>query len=857
MNQPVFRRGLRATLVAAAASLCAGAIAGPQQYMIKIPISKLAELQGTSIEVTPTSAIFSSPTALGALAGPITVHVRNAGFSPITGIVPSITNGGSDFTLNNECPTTLPGMGSCALTLNFKPTAVGERLGNLAVASSAKNGLQLVPISGTGMAPDATLTAGTFSATQIRETSTGTLVLANPSTAALRLTPAPLTGDFSLAGGSCGATLAAGSSCNYAVDFKPTTVGAKTATFKVSLGVGSFSFDRTAALSATAQAPSGTLGAVDFGAVPAGQGATRDATVTNTGAGPLTLGTPTVAGAGFSIATGGSCGTTLAQGESCTVKVQLLPAGTSAHTGTLTVPVQDTAALTASLAGQSQQAVLTFNKQSIDYGNVVVGGNGSTVPTQLSNTGNTAAVDLTYSLPADFRISSGSCGATLAAGAKCTLLVNFRPTVAQDYTGTFSIASSTAATLNVPLTGTGAQSKAVLTSPATLVLADWYQAGTITGAFSYRNDGNAPMTLASPSLTSPLSVASNTCTSIAAGSSCSITVALTRNANTGGSGGQTFTPSGANTAPAQTTVNWSIYSRIASWSPAVLDFGSVTTGQTATKNTTLTNTGSVVADWTSLSSSPAGYTVNLSACGNVAPAGGSCVVPITFAPTQGQDYNYTGVTPAAATIAQNALELKGAGLAVPVGEVSYTTPGTYSWTVPAGVTKVSFVAIGPGGRGSQASLRLSGGGGALVYRNDLPVTPGQTLAVVVGDAGIASSFGGATAGAGASGSSGSPAGGAPSGVYTAGFSGGYGASGSVTTQAGACAGGYFSNGCVGGSDYGTPRPAYRGSDLYGGVGSAIFGAGGQSDADLGGFPGQTGGVRIIWGPGRSFPSNAQ
>ena len=59
---------------------------------------------------------------------------------------------------------------------------------------------------------------------------------------------------------------------------------------------------------------------------------------------------------------------------------------------------------------------------------------------------------------------------------------------------------------------------------------------------------------------------------------------------------------------------------------------------------------------------------------------------------------------------------------------SYTTPGTYCWVAPAGVTKVSVVAIGGGG--------LTGGGG-LGYINNYTVVPGNTYSVVVGRGGVA------------------------------------------------------------------------------------------------------------------------
>jgi hypothetical protein len=74
------------------------------------------------------------------------------------------------------------------------------------------------------------------------------------------------------------------------------------------------------------------------------------------------------------------------------------------------------------------------------------------------------------------------------------------------------------------------------------------------------------------------------------------------------------------------------------------------------------------------------------------------------------------------------------------GEAVYTTPGTYSWTAPAGVTSVSVVAIG-GGQGGMAKLGnttgtyASGSSGSLAYKNNIAVIPGQTYTVVVGSGG--------------------------------------------------------------------------------------------------------------------------
>jgi hypothetical protein len=73
---------------------------------------------------------------------------------------------------------------------------------------------------------------------------------------------------------------------------------------------------------------------------------------------------------------------------------------------------------------------------------------------------------------------------------------------------------------------------------------------------------------------------------------------------------------------------------------------------------------------------------------------------------------------------------------ISVGQSSFVTPGTYSWTVPAGVTSISVVTVGGGGGGALGDSGGAGGGGALAYVNHISVTPGETLTVGVGTSGI-------------------------------------------------------------------------------------------------------------------------
>jgi len=188
---------------------------------------------------------------------------------------------------------------------------------------------------------------------------------------------------------------------------------------------------------------------------------------------------------------------------------------------------------------------------------------------------------------------------------------------------------------------------------------------------------------------------------------------------------------------------------------------------------------------------------------------------------------------------------------IPPGQQEYTTPGTYSWVVPAGVTSISAVLIGGGGPGAapgNPTIAGGGGGGGLRYINNLTVTPGETLTVVVGDIGLqtASSTyrsggtsqlkrstnvlveatGGSGAASGGTGGSGTAIGAGPYGGTIGGGNGGNGTTGSQSGShgGGGGAGGYSGNGGNGGSvnSNGTNNAATAGAGGGGGGGGASY-----------------------------------
>ena len=197
------------------------------------------------------------------------------------------------------------------------------------------------------------------------------------------------------------------------------------------------------------------------------------------------------------------------------------------------------------------------------------------------------------------------------------------------------------------------------------------------------------------------------------------------------------------------------------------------------------------------------------------------------------------------------------------------SPVTYSYVVPAGVNYISAVAIGGGGTGGNTN-RLgnqqaagAGGGGALAYSNKIPVTPGETLTVTVGNRGTTPANSSISRGStvlllAVGGSNGNPnTGNAASGGGLGGqasncigqvcFSGGNGGTGTASTVSGDPA--PYRRGPGGGGAAGYAGNGGNGATLGGG-GSAPIGGGGGGGANTQ-LNGANGGGVGLYGLGSS------
>ena len=223
-------------------------------------------------------------------------------------------------------------------------------------------------------------------------------------------------------------------------------------------------------------------------------------------------------------------------------------------------------------------------------------------------------------------------------------------------------------------------------------------------------------------------------------------------------------------------------------------------------------------------------------------AGNTVIVQAILGYTSLLAYVTSGTSVPIAGIVTN-FTATGATVTTPVvGQIAYTTTGTYSWTAPSGVTSVSVVAVGGGGGGGYTWSSGGGGGGGLGWKNSISVTPGQTYTVVVGGGGPSTSNAtnaGAAGGtsyfistatvAGYGGGQGGPNstsfGGGYGGGY-AGDSGGRGGNGAYEgswTRAGAGAGGYSGNGADSGSSTGSAAATGSGGGGAGGYYSSTYG----------------------------------
>jgi hypothetical protein len=234
----------------------------------------------------------STPSAL-------TATLTNTGTANLTFSAATIsgTNAGDFAVTSTTCASPLLQGASCTYSLTFTPQATGIRSANLTLNDNASGSPHLLPLAGTGGTGTAALTPspaafgivvpGQCSVAQfITLTNTGSASFNQNANSTI--TPNQNEFKFVLPIGTCAnGTLAPGASCTTNVQFCPTVVGARTATFNAFTTAN----NPTDVLNGTGGAPVVTLSpsSANCGTVQIGTSVTCQAfTLTNTGNSDLT-----------------------------------------------------------------------------------------------------------------------------------------------------------------------------------------------------------------------------------------------------------------------------------------------------------------------------------------------------------------------------------------------------------------------------------------------------------------------------------------------------------------------------------------------------------------------------------------
>src|SRR5438309_1639831 len=394
---------------------------------------------------------------LGTMSGAQTVMLRNNGQAPLH--LSGIHDDG-DFAQSNNCPPVLDPGASCAISVTFVPSTLGERDGYIVVADDSIDSPQRIQVMGVGtmslvqLGPDRLNFSQNVGAT----TPPQTVTLTDRGDGPLTIGGIAATGDFNAAP-HCPPALLPGQSCTIGVSFTPQAAGARYASLMVmddanalagsqeSIRLTGVGYQPVAGLSAAVLSPVANLG---------GSATAQRVTVTNTGNGALTIRAIAIGGAAAGdYSQVNTCLRAIQPGDSCSITVNFAPRGYGLRSATLTL-FDDGAGGSQSVAlrGTGTAARPVLSSGFLTFGGNRVGNPSAPQSAVLFNAGNGPLSITSISLTgADFVMVS-NCGRTLAAGASCTITVRFLPQAIGARSGVVTITDNVG-TQRITLSGVG------------------------------------------------------------------------------------------------------------------------------------------------------------------------------------------------------------------------------------------------------------------------------------------------------------------------------------------------------------------------------------------------------------------
>jgi len=185
--------------------------------------------------------------------------------------------------------------------------------------------------------------------------------------------------------------------------------------------------------------------------------APQSVTLKNQGKTTLSISSMRIA-APFQLASGTTCGTSVAPGASCTLSVAFAPTVVGFKGGLLSI--SDSASTKAQVIELSGTGtVITVSPTKLDFGSQKVGTKSAPEKVTVTNVGSTTVSVTGISIAgidAKDYVEIHSCGSQIAPGGSCTIGVTFHPTAIKKRTATLQVSDNGGASpQQVSLTGTG------------------------------------------------------------------------------------------------------------------------------------------------------------------------------------------------------------------------------------------------------------------------------------------------------------------------------------------------------------------------------------------------------------------
>jgi hypothetical protein len=409
--------------------------------------------------VTPLALDFG-PVGVSQLSTGRAITVTNTGTAALSGFAPAVLTSPFGYAGHN-CGSSLAPGASCRFLYSFLPIAAGTYTTTHTVGTNA--GSFNIQLRGTGVARSASVSplALDFGWVQPPSFNSESVVVRNTGLSPVAVSAGSVPAPFSINFNTCGASLAAGATCQVNYRFTPTSVSTfqVTPTITVTAGPTTVGVFPVSLLGHGCSAPFCSEGglrvnprALDFGPVGVGTYAILQVTIHNQSSSSASF-----AGGGLTAPFHAftSCGGGLPAGQSCQLTYQFSPTAASTFTTTAAVQATPHGNFSIALRGTGVAPSVTASPLWLDFGPVEPG---VVSPPQEVIIRNTGLVTLTFAggaAPAPFQ-GATSCGGGLPPGATCKNIYAFAPTAPGRYTTTASPVSS-AGTISIVLQGGEAQ----------------------------------------------------------------------------------------------------------------------------------------------------------------------------------------------------------------------------------------------------------------------------------------------------------------------------------------------------------------------------------------------------------------